>query len=147
MFFRIEWNRNAESSFFLRTSIIFLECDSCGTITGKRFHLLGCQFTKTELMDFRGRHILSLVRVLPGANPSPSTGGYSIVSLIGWNNTRYTHLLSKLTQMLPKNAKMTCSWLAVGGTLIRSLAFCSHCRFLVARIYNALVHLKKFLTL
>ena len=55
-----------------------------------------------------------------------------------------TNLFSKLTQMLPKKAKMTFSWFAVGGTLIRTRAFRSHGRFLVAKkFYKVLVHLKK----
>ena len=48
----------------------------------------------------------------------------------------HTNLFSKLTQMLPKKAKMTFSWFAVGGTLIRTRAFCSSGHFLVAQNFT-----------
>ena len=55
-----------------------------------------------------------------------------------------TELFSKLTQMLPKNTKMTFCWLSVCVTLIRTCVFYSRVFFDWKRIYMVLVHLKTF---
>ena len=45
-------------------------------------------------------------------------------------------LFSKLTQMLPKKAKMKFWLLGVGGTLIHTRSFCSPGLFLVAKTFT-----------
>ena len=49
-----------------------------------------------------------------------------------------TNLFSKLTQMLPKKAKMTYLWFAISGTLIRTRPFCSPGHFHVAKSFTRL---------
>ena len=58
-----------------------------------------------------------------------------------------TNLFSKLTQMLPKKAKMTFLWFAISGTLIRTRAFCSPGHFIGFNNLNKKeeIKLKKFL--
>ena len=47
------------------------------------------------------------------------------IYLIGhlFDRSRYQNVLSKLTQMLLKKAKVTFVWFAVGGTIIRTVHF------------------------
>ena len=54
-----------------------------------------------------------------------------------------TNLFSKLTQMLPKKAKMTFWWLDVGGTLIRTRSFCSPGHCLVAKNFTRPLYISK----
>ena len=58
-------------------------------------------------------------------------------------SNKCTNLFRKLTQMLPKKAKMTFWWLDVGGTLIRTRSFCSPGLCLATKTFTRPLYISK----